>query len=125
MYARGERVRLTVDVYARHFPALRQGAEGVVFGVARRGRDHLLHVVFPGAGRRTIPAAYLAPVSNPAQAAQGVRPAVLVVGPRGGYRSLTYERQGETVTVTDRDAIRAHLEQLRQAGVPIREERAS
>lgn len=178
MLERGQRVKLTVSVYARHFPGLVRGAEGVVAGVNRGGRDDVVQVDFRAGGRRAIPVRYLVPAGDrlppearvlaaapvtpaverrtaerrerpreepaartaatkaaprkPAAkraAAEGeveqTQAAVLEKGPRGGYRSLTYVWEGETVSVKSREAIRNHLKKLRDAGVPVEEREVS
>lgn len=149
MFRRGEAVQLTVDL-SPYYSALRIGAVGTVVGPSKRGYEPVVRVRFPAAGVRDIRLAYLQPAGThvmpaatqaataataeapPAETAvtdtvaPGYRDAVLVVGPRGGYRSLTFVRtegsQSETVSLSSKAAIEKALAELEAQGVSIQRE---
>lgn len=137
---RGDAVELTAD-FTHYHPALASGARGVVFSRSIRGNGTIMRCRFPEAGRWDIPVRFLAlagqatvaaaetaaaaaPEGDAAPAGGPVYSAAqLVVGPRGGYRSLSYQVAAagrvETVTLTTRAAIAKGLEELEAAGVAV------
>jgi hypothetical protein len=134
------RVRLTVDL-TRYHPRLVPGVEGYTvgeYGMWSRGSDHFVGVAFPGIGTfdilreslDIIDEAYLAEAARREaerwEALKSAKNVVKGVGPRGGFRYLSYE-------YTDQKGVRHHtstgsreeseklIEFFNKRGIPMRE----
>lgn len=109
-------VRLLVDL-TRYHPALLRGAEGRTTernGLWSRANDRFVPVVFPGAGTvdvlwaslEIIDATYLAEMAarhtEKIDALRTARNVVKVLGPRGGFKYLSYE-------YTDKSGVICHV----------------
>jgi hypothetical protein len=136
------RVRLTVNLTEYH-PALRTGVEGVTVGQAgtwSRGSDRFVGVRFPGAGihdilwssLEIIDEEYLreraAAKEREREALKTATNAVLHLGPKGGFRALSYEYEEDGVTRHIAQGVRESADEVlalfREYGIPVREVRA-
>ena len=130
------KVRLTTDL-TRYHPKLQVGAEGYtvgVYGMWSRGSDRFIGVRFPEAGTFDILWQSLEIIDEEFQrdAAEHKQKkqellkqasnVVKAVGPRGGFRYLSYQYPEGHISTSDRAEAEQLLALFTQYGIPVREE---
>jgi hypothetical protein len=137
MFDRPIKVRLKVNLTQYH-PGLLAGAEGVTvgaYGMWSRGSDRFIGVRFPNAGTFDILWESLEITDEEFLAERAAREqkrweqlkeaqdVVRYVGPKGGFKYLSYQYPGGHVSTGSRDAADKLIAFFNQHGIPVREEK--
>jgi hypothetical protein len=137
MFDRSIKVRLKVNLTQYH-PGLVAGAEGMTAGASgiwSRGSDRFTGVRFPSAGTfdilweslEIIDEQFLAERAASEQKKweqlKEAKDVVRYVGPKGGFKYLSYQYPGGNVSTGSRDEADKLIEFFKQHGISVREER--